>query len=285
MKKNIQPGKELITKDVRFLNVVLYPENRQSTQRYIELFTKIFDSKIAVNTYAEKITQMETLENVEGMYVGKLVNFTDLRGKKWFDKDSNAVENYDFNLNKFPNAKEKEFYFLPSIHRIAVIGKDSPSLGQVLKFFQQAFAKVADTMYDEAVEVNIITDSVVIDKIYSSQKLVSLELHVSYSNNDLNGDYQALIDDQMKEQEVRKFKSTVSGTPKNPLKIKKQSFIGGLLGLTQNNGYAIAKGDFDGTYQAVSTRDFPLACKITSTIGGLSKALKEKMLSLFNRNV
>ena len=285
MKKNIQPNEKLITKDVRFLNVVLYPENRQSTQRYIELFTEIFDTKIAVNTYAEKITQMETLEQVEGMYFGKLVNFTDLKGKKWFDKDTNVVENFDFNLNKFPNAKEKEFYFLPSIHRIAVIGKNSPSLGQVQKFFQQAFAKVVDAKHDEAVEVNVITDSVVIDKIYSSQKLVSLELHVSYSNNDLNGDYQALIDDQMKEQEVRKFKSTVSGTLNTPLKIKKQSFLGGLLGLTQNNGYAIAKGDFDGTYQAVSTRDFPLSCKITSTIGGFCKALKEKMLSLLNRNV
>lgn len=284
MKKNKQPVEKLITKDVRFLNVVLYPEKRQSIQRYIELFAEIFDTKIAVNTYAEKITQMESLDLDEGVYFGKLVNFTDLKGKKWFDKDANAVENFEFNLNKFPNAKEKEFYFFPSIHRIAILGKDSPSLSQMQKFFQQAFAKVVDSKYDEAVEVNIITDSVVLDKIYASPKLVSLEVHVSYSNNDLNEDYQALIDDQLKEQDVRNFKSTVSGTSNTPLKIKKKSFLGGLLGLTQNNGYAIAKGDFDGVYQTVSTRDYPLGCKVTSTENGFKAALKQKIFSLLNRN-
>lgn len=284
MKKNEQLVEKLITKDVRFLNVVLYPEKRQSTQRYIELFAKIFDTKIAVNTYAEKITQMESLVLDEDVYYGKLVNFTDLKGKKWFDKDANAVENFEFNLNKFPNAKEKEFYFFPSIHRIAIIGKDSPSLSQVQKFFQLAFAKVVDSKYDEAVEVNIITDSVVLDKIYNSPKLVSLEIHVSYSNNDLNEDYQALIDEQLKEQDVRKFNSTVSGTSNTPLKMKKKSFLGGLLGLTQNNGYAIAKGDFDGVYQTVSTREYPLGCKIVSTEKGFKAVLKQKIFSLLNRN-
>lgn len=54
MKKSIEPNERLVKKEVRFLNVVLYPESRQSPQRYAELFAKVFDLKIAVNTFAEK---------------------------------------------------------------------------------------------------------------------------------------------------------------------------------------------------------------------------------------
>ena len=62
MKKSIEPNEKLVIKEVRFLNVVLYPESRQSPQRYAELFAKVFDLKIAVNTFAEKITQIESFD-------------------------------------------------------------------------------------------------------------------------------------------------------------------------------------------------------------------------------
>ena len=38
MKKSIEPNERLVKKEVRFLNVVHYPESRQSPQRYAELF-------------------------------------------------------------------------------------------------------------------------------------------------------------------------------------------------------------------------------------------------------
>ena len=284
MKKSIEPNERLVKKEVRFLNVVLYPESRQSPRRYAELFAKVFDLKIAVNTFAEKITQIESYEVDKDFCYGRLVNFTDLQGKKWFDRELNVVEDFEFTLKKYPNAKEKDFYFLPSIHKIAIIGRESPSLGQVQKFFQLALSKVVDHEFDESVEVNIVTDSILLDKIYSSAKLVSLELHVSYSNNDVNEDYEAAIDEELKDQEVRKMHSTFSGTFKNPLKIKKKSLIGGILSLTRNNGYAIAKGEFDGEYQTVSTQNYPQSCKLVTTEKNLKSELKKKMLSFFGRN-
>ena len=109
MKKSIEPNEKLVKKEVRFLNVVLYPESRQSPQRYAELFAKVFDLKIAVNTFAEKITQIESFDVDKDFYYGRLVNFTDLQGKKWFNRELNVVEDFEFTLKKYPNAKEKDF--------------------------------------------------------------------------------------------------------------------------------------------------------------------------------
>lgn len=48
-------------KRIIFLNFVIYPEERQSAKRYVELLTAIKDKKIAVNTHLDKITQVESL--------------------------------------------------------------------------------------------------------------------------------------------------------------------------------------------------------------------------------
>lgn len=274
--------KEKTTK-VRYLNVVIYPEKRQSPQRYCELLTKISDANVAVNTYGEKITQIESLDLEQDVYHGKLVNFTDLQGKKWFDKDKNVVENFQFDLNKFPNAKEKEFYLFPNMHRIAVIGKDAPSLGQVQKFFQYAFNKVASKKDDESVEVNIISESVIIDKIFSAKSLTSLEIHVSYSNNDLNEGYQAYIDETLKKDNVRKVNAKFTATQKNPMSLSKNGVVGGLLNLTQNNGYAVASGEIDGFKQTVSTQNYPMVSIIKHKDGGLFTAIKTYMQDLFGK--
>lgn len=265
--------KEKTTK-VRYLNVVIYPEKRQSPQRYCELLTKISDANVAVNTYSEKITQIENLDLEQDVYHGKLVNFTDLHGKKWFDKDKNVVEDFQFDLNKFPNAKEKEFYFFPNMHRIAVISNDAPSLGQVQKFFQYAFNKVASKKDDESVEVNIISESVIIDKIFSAKSLTSLEIHVSYSNNDLNEGYQAYIDETLKQDKVRKVDAKFTATQKNPMSLSKNGVVGGLLSLSQNNGYAVASGEIDGLKQTVSTQNYPKVSTIKYIEGEILAALK-----------
>lgn len=274
---------KIIETKVRFLNVVIYPENRQSAQRYCELLAKIKDDKVAVNTYSEKITQIESLDIIDNIYCGQLVNFTDLRGKKWFDKDKNVVVDFYFDLNKFPNAKEIDFYFFPKYHKIAVIGDKGPSLKQVQTFFQQAFNKVVMQEFNESVEVNIVTDSVAIDKIFENRKLTSLEIHVSYSNNDMNDGYQALIDNEMKKGNVRKVNAKFSATPKVPMSLNKEGVIGGFLGLAQNNGYAIASGEFDGKTQKVSTQDYPLISIVSHKVGAFFGSLRQSVESLFGK--
>lgn len=54
MAKRSNPIKAL---KVKIINIVLYPEEAQKTENYIEYFKKIFEDKITVNTYGVSIQQ------------------------------------------------------------------------------------------------------------------------------------------------------------------------------------------------------------------------------------
>lgn len=272
-----------IQKTINFLNVVIYPDERQSARRYVELLMAITDKKIAVNTYADKITQVETLEQDGDLYIGKLVNFTSLDGNKWFNKDTNTVEHFTFDLNIYPNAKEWSFFFMPSLHRIALIGNEKPSLSQIQKFFQNALNHVVSEIYDEKVEVNIVSSAKKIEEILNSS-ITSLHIKVTYSNNDLNEDMEALIDQEMKKSKVRKIETIATGTRKNPLVISKDGLLKGLTKLSRNNGYTIATGLFYGKYQKVSTKEFPQISFLNFKEGNMLPQLKLLIQSLFGRH-
>lgn len=272
-----------VQKRINFLNVVIYPEERQSARRYVDILMTIKDKKIAVNTHADKITQVETLEQEGDFYIGKLVNFTSLDGNKWFNKDTNTVEHFSFDLNIYPNAKEWSFFFMPSLHRIALIGNEKPSLTQIQKFFQSALNHVVNEAFDESVEVNIVSSATKIEEILSSS-ITSLEIKVTYSNNDLNEDMEALIDQEMKRSKVRQIGTKATGTKKNPLLINENRFLKGLTKLSRNNGYAIATGLFQGKYQKVSTKKFPHLSFLKYKEGNMLSQLKHLMQSLFDKH-
>ena len=50
MAKRSNPIKAL---KVKIINIVLYPEEAQKTENYIEYFKKIFEDKITVNTFGD----------------------------------------------------------------------------------------------------------------------------------------------------------------------------------------------------------------------------------------
>ena len=57
MAKRSNPIKAL---KVKIINIVLYPEEAQKTENYIEYFKKIFEDKITVNTYGDRYTRVQT---------------------------------------------------------------------------------------------------------------------------------------------------------------------------------------------------------------------------------
>ena len=61
-------------------------------------------------------------------------------------------------------------------------------------------------------------------------QLTNLEIKVSYTNNDNNDEWEAIIDEQMKESEVSVVSTKYQG-PKRTYKIKEKNFLGGMLKL------------------------------------------------------
>ena len=58
MAKRSNPIKAL---KVKIINIVLYPEEAQKTENYIEYFKKIFEDKITVNTYVIDIQEFKLI--------------------------------------------------------------------------------------------------------------------------------------------------------------------------------------------------------------------------------
>lgn len=57
MAKRDNPMKSL---KVKVINLVLYPEEAQKTENYIEYFRRIFDDKVTINTYGDRYTRIQT---------------------------------------------------------------------------------------------------------------------------------------------------------------------------------------------------------------------------------
>lgn len=247
--------------ELTFYNVVLQPVNHQHPHRYKEVFEKILNNKISFNTYSDKYTQMYSIMEWDGMLYGELVNYTRLTSKDWYNSATDKVEDHEeIDPALHPNAKKWDFFFLPATHTLGVTSK--ASVKQILKFFSYAFNNINVKEDDEEIQFNVISRKELIEQILEANDLTSLEINVSYSNNDSNSDWEEAIDNSLKESDVSNAKIKINATKRNPLKLIKDSILGGFLQLSRRNGNASATVIEDGKRKVISTESKPQ----TSTI-------------------
>ena len=145
---------------------------------------------------------------------------------------------------------------------MAILENSKTSPSQISKFFENAFNQVCDKSVDEEVKVSVVSTEDVIDQIYSSNEITHLEIKVSYTNNDNNEGWDYLIDQQMKDCKVSEMSTKVVGTQKKPIQLKKDTFLGGMLNLSRENGYASATLITDGKRKKVVTKEHPLISSV-----------------------
>lgn len=245
---------------LKFYNVVIYPESSQSPNYYAELLEKVKDRKIRVNTYSDKNTRIRTMYVHDGLIYGALINYTKLNGEGWFNEESEEIEEVDINPNLNPNSKEWDYFFLPEAHRLAIFDSSNVSASQIAKFFESALNQVTKDV--EEVKVSIISTENIIDEIFEADNLTNLKINVSYTNNDNNDDWEAIIDEQMKENEVSETNLVAKGTKKKPIKLKEDSFLGGMLKLSRENGSAEAVIISENKRRVIKTSEYPLVEEI-----------------------
>ena len=174
---------------------------------------------------------------------------------------------------------------MPQAHRLAIFEDANTSSSQIAYFFEDALNKVTDKNKGENVKVNIVATEDAIEKIFNAVQLTNLEIKVSYTNNDNNDEWEAIIDEQMKESEVSVVSTKVSGTKKKPIKLKKKTFIGGMLKLSRENGYAKATAYFDGKRDVINTKEHPLIDEVRyENEDSLLDKIKSRILSLSKRH-
>lgn len=244
------------------LNFVITPSEKQNTRRYIELIDKIHKQKIEINTHSDKFTALRLFfpNYRKNVLSGTLVNFTKLNPKlPGFNRNTNEIEHISYDQNIGPNAKEEKFFFVPIYHRLFIRRNSKFSYSQVIKFFQEAFTQVIND--DESININTETSKEGIEKIISAN-IKSLKINLSYSNNDNYEDWDEIIDNELKDNNISNASYNYHPENGKNITIPEKSLIRSQLNLSRHNGYAEAKTRENGKLITIKTTDHPLVIPI-----------------------
>jgi len=266
-------------------NIKISPKQNDEdfTTLYSELIKKLFKKNIAINTRSEKWMQLRTQfshENDKVLY-GKIIYYTKLDNNDWFNSNKKEIEKIELDKNLHPNAKEIEYFFIPEAHRFCFINKSNGiAISQVEIFLKDALPKLIGDDKQVIVTQELTYD--VIEKIINSPSLTRLEVGVSYSNNDLTDDFEALFDDDMRDSEIQHFNMTAKSFSTNTIKIGISKILKAALKLSQSNGYAKAtiKND-EGKNENIATTEYPRKESVSSTEGNEHKDVFLKIIRLF----
>ena len=244
---------------LRYYNLVIQPVKYHKSEYYVELLKKVFAQGHSVVTGTDKLTKMRSLNITKEVITGQLLNVTTLGSDNWYDAKTDTVGEHPTDPNMYPNAREWDFYFLPENHRMAVIVKKGLSWSQFEKYFEKAFERACPVLGYDKVVMNRVTDVQGIEEIFKLDTISSLEIEVSYSNNDNNDAFTAAIDNEFKETNVSVIKTKAEGTKEHPISLKREgdSYLTSLVNLSRNNGFTKARGKEGRHVKTVNTRNFP----------------------------
>lgn len=270
--------------NVRFYNVVIHPSDKHEPKYYVDLFDVIHEQGKSYYTSNDKKTKLRVYSKLNDLIQCTLINYTKLDDNDdWYDEARDKVVKHETDPNIYPHAKEWDIFFLPEKHRMAVVGKKGISWSQIEKYFNNAFEDAISVLgYDEVV-LNQETSQEAIDQVFSYDNISSLEIEVSYSNNDTNDITAAAIDAEFKSNNVGKIKTKATGTKGKPFTLKKdESYIASLVKLAKHNGYVKADGHVGKNRKKINTRNYPMVKRIKSvTTINIGQKVKEVLLSLF----
>ena len=247
-------------KDVklRFYNVVIHPSDKHNPKYYVALFDKIHQQGRTYDTGREKKTKMRSYVKSNDCISFTLINYTTLDGKDWYDEVSDKIVQHEVEPNIHPNGKEWNLFFVPEKHRLAVVVKRGISWPELSRYLNKAFGDAAEVLGYDEVKLTQETSQEGIDEIFSLDAIDSIEIEVSYSNNDTNDITAKLIDNQFKDSNISTIKTKAVGTKGKPITLNnKNDYIPSLVMLSKHNGYTKAKGKEGNKSKVVNTKNYP----------------------------
>lgn len=266
---------------LRFYNVVIHPASKHQPQFYIDLYEKVFRQSRTYDTGGGKRTKMRSLSKGAEIIQGTLINYTTLDNDNWYNESSDEVVTHETEPNIYPNAKEWDYFFYPKKHRMAVVIKKGISWSQIENYFCKAFADASEALCYDEVKLTQETSQEGIDEIFALDTIDSLEIEISYSNNDINDITAAAIDEEFKNSNVSTIKTKVTGVKGNPLTLIEDKYLGSLVKLSKHNGYAKATGKSGHRIKKVNTKDYPKVSTLKHvTLNNILPLIKDAILSI-----
>lgn len=266
-------------------NIKISPKtnNENFTQQYANLIKTLHSDNIAINTRGEKYMELRTLTsyNNDKVLYGKLTYYTILNGKDWYNKKSKTIENVEIENDLYPNAKEIEYYFIPEVHRFCFLNKTNGiAMSQIEIFLSKALPMIIDDGKTVVVTPELTED--IIDRIISAPQIFRLEIGLSYSNNDLSEDFEELLDDDLRDGQVKDLTLMAKSFKSETINLNKSKFLTAALRLSKSNGYAEATiQNEEGKNENVATIEYPRKEILFTTEGNEHLDIFTKILNIF----
>ena len=109
--------------EMAFINVVLYPTEKQKPEEYVKLLSSIMGSRVMIpnSNTSDRSTLLRTFDKIGDYYHGYFCNAIFLKqNSKTLNVKANVLEDAEVDPNKGLEAKDMEFWFFPKHHRFVV---------------------------------------------------------------------------------------------------------------------------------------------------------------------
>lgn len=250
-----QKNKKQKKVEMVFINIVLYPSEKQKPEEYIKLLSSIMGSRVMIpsSTSSDRSTLLRTFDKIGEYYHGYFCNAIFLKqDSKTLNVKANVLEETVVDPNKGLEAKDMEFWFYPKYHRFVVYKTNLP---RILKFLNGSFIeKLGDK---DSFAINVEKDKNTIERIINARGVVSVKVSVKYTNND-NCDEWEDLDSDLRNSDTSNAELSLKSSKAKPIQVLKNKLLKAFLGLSKS--YGTAKAEIineDGHTESINTNDHP----------------------------
>lgn len=265
-------NKQKKTVEVAFINIVLYPTEKQKPEEYVRLLSSIMQDRIKVkSSKSERETLLRTFDKCDSYYHGFFCNAIFLsEDSKTLNIKDNTLENSDTDPNKGIDAKDMEFWYYPQHHRFAVC---KANLKRIFKFLYESFKfKLGDEQF---FAINVENDKQTIDKIIEAKSLIDITVKVRYTNNDNLEDWEEL-DDSLRSSNTENADLHMRSGKTNPIDVAKNKILKAFLYLSKSYGTAKARILNDsGKIELLNTENHPNTVQVDMVNDNVAKNLEQ----------
>lgn len=254
------------------MNVInLKSRKIQIPEKYVELLENLYRKDPLVKLQGNKYISLESLHKDEileqsgipRIMYGKLSTYDLLDPDAFYNRRKKEQVDISLDPDIVANVKDIEFYFIPVVHRMVFKSNGKISLNQVEKYFIDAFNLVEG---EGEVDVTIIKDRDVIERILTADKIFSLKASITYSNKDFSNGFVQLFDQKSKESEVYRMDINMISSKAESLNAKKDGLVEAIVETSQSNGTVEAtvleKSSTKRT--KINTKDYPMRIELKS---------------------
>lgn len=272
-----------------FLNFKL--THNQSPQNYILLFEQLLAQDPIVHSRGEKFISLNSLmkdeiltnDGLPRLVYGKIATYNIIDNDAFYDREKRELVSIDLGNNIVSHFRYIDFYFSPSVHRLAFFANQTITPNQVFKYFKEASEKILGV---GQINVTFETSRDVIERITKANYIEHYFASISYSNKDEFPLFSSLIDEKTRQDGIENLEVTAKPAKGEAIVPKEDGMIDATSQIAKSNGYIVAtirEGENNKRVK-IDTTNHPMKEAFAAKLKEINNQVYIKLSNLFKPN-